>query len=224
MKKKTMLMAWLLTLCTLIPVVTACGGDGGSTTESGTEAATNADTTAETEPLDALEARKLVDDELGEYDFGGYEYRIVTSDGKSETLDCDATTGDVIDDAVYERNTTVEERFNCTITVVEDELYSDASKFMTTAVTAGEDAFDICSFHVVGLGQISISDYFMNWYDIPHIDFSKPWWSDSTVNDLTYSGVCVTAIGDMALSAPGPGWCRCSERRWPAPGDTAGQI
>ena len=207
MKKKTMLMAWLLTLCTLIPVVTACGGDGGSTTESGTEAATNADTTAETEPLDALEARKLVDDELGEYDFGGYEYRIVTSDGKSETLDCDATTGDVIDDAVYERNTTVEERFNCTITVVEDELYSDASKFMTTAVTAGEDAFDICSFHVVGLGQISISDYFMNWYDIPHIDFSKPWWSDSTVNDLTYSGVCVTAIGDMALSALSAAYC-----------------
>ncbi|MBR5870212.1 MAG: hypothetical protein IKZ09_04180 [Clostridia bacterium] len=198
--------AWLLTLCAAIPVLASCGGDGtAAVTEAQTDAATEA--TVETEPLDALEARKLVDDELGEHDFGGYEYRIVTSDGKSETLWVENTTGDIIDDAVYERNVAVEDRFNCKISILYDELYTDASTKATRSITAGEDAFDLMSFHVVQLGKISINGYFMNWYDIPNIDFEKPWWSPSTVNDLTYNGVCVTAIGDMALSALSAAYC-----------------
>ena len=199
--------AWLLTLCTVLPLAASCGGagDSGTVTDAQTDAVS--ETAAETEPLDALEARKLVDDELGEYDFGGYEYRIVTSDNKTETLWVEGEPGDVIDDAVFPRNATVEDRFNCKIAVVQDKLYTESSDFMTKAITAGEDAFDITSFHVVQLGLLTISDYFLNWYELPNIDFSKPWWSDSTVNDLTYNGVCITAIGDMALSALSAAYC-----------------
>lgn len=211
--KKIRTLAWLLTLCTMIPVITACGGDTG--TNKGDEGqkgnnGTAADTQnveESTEPLDALEARKLVSDGLGEYDFGGLTYRIVTSDDKSETLYCEAETGDVIDDAVFQRNVAVEDRFHCKIEVVQDGPYADVSSFMTKAITAGEDAFDIASYHVVQLGTLTPSGYFLNWYDIPNIDFSKPWWSPSTVNDLTYNGVCLTAIGDMALSALSAAYC-----------------
>ncbi len=199
-------LAWLLTLCTLIPAVASCGSDGGTAQDTGDTAAVS-DTVAETEPMDALDARKLVDDGLGTVDLGGYEYRIATSDGKGETLYCEAATGDVIDDAVYNRNVAVEDRFNCKIVLALDEPYTEASNKITNSITAGEDAYDIISFHVVQLGLLTLSDYFMNWYDIPHIDFEKPWWSPSTTNDLTYNGVCVTAIGDMALSALSAAYC-----------------
>ena len=88
MKNKNLLRAcaWLLTLCTAIPVLASCGGDGTTAVDTQADTASVTETAAETEPLDALEARKLVDDELGEYDFGGYEYRIVASDNKSETI------------------------------------------------------------------------------------------------------------------------------------------
>ncbi len=208
MKNKNTLRtcAWLLTLCTALPLLASCGGDGTAVeTAAKTDAVT--ETAVETEPLDALEARKLVDDELGDYDFGGYEYRIVASDGKSETIWVENATGDVIDDAVYERNAAVEDRFNTKIVIAYDDPYTDATSKLTRSITAGEDAFDLLSFHVVQLGLLSLSDYFLNWYDVPHIDFEKPWWSDSTVNDLTYNGVCVTAIGDMALSALSAAYC-----------------
>ena len=209
MKNKNLLRAcaWLLTLCTAIPVLASCGGDGTTAVDTQADTASVTETAAETEPLDALEARKLVDDELGEYDFGGYEYRIVASDNKSETIWVESQTGDVIDDAVFERNAAVEDRFNTKIVIAYDEPYTDASTKLTRSITAGEDAFDLLSFHVVQLGLLSLSDYFLNWYDIPNIDFEKPWWSPSTVNDLTYNGVCVTAIGDMALSALSAAYC-----------------
>lgn len=198
--------AWLLTLCTAIPVLASCGGDGTTAvTEAQTDAAT--ETTVETEPMDALDARKLVDDELGEHDLGGYEFRIVVSDNKDDTIWVESQTGDVIDDAVFERNTAVEDRFNCKIGISGNGAYDALSSQVTKSITAGEDAHDLLSFHVVMLGQLTPSGYFLNWYDIPHIDFEKPWWSDSTVNDLTYNGVCLTAIGDMALSALSAAYC-----------------
>ena len=198
--------AWLLTLCTAIPVLASCGGDGTTAvTEAQTDAAT--ETTVETEPMDALDARKLVDDELGEHDLGGYEFRIVVSDNKDDTIWVESQTGDVIDDAVFERNTAVEDRFNCKIGISGSGAYDALSSQVTKSITAGEDAHDLLSFHVVMLGQLTPSGYFLNWYDIPHIDFEKPWWSDSTVNDLTYNGVCLTAIGDMALSALSAAYC-----------------
>ena len=36
------------------------------------------------------------------------------------------------------------------------------------------------------------------WYDVPHVNFEKPWWSDSTVDDLTVNGRAFLAIGDFA--------------------------
>ena len=81
MKNKNMrrACAWLLTLCAALPVLASCGGEGFAVvTEAATEAAT--ETTVETEPLDPLEARKLVDDELGEKDLGGYEFRVMVSE------------------------------------------------------------------------------------------------------------------------------------------------
>ena len=209
MKTKSTLRAcaWLLTLCTAMPVLASCGGDGTAAVETDAKTDALTETAVETEPLDALDARKLVDDELGEMDLGGYEFRIVTTDNKGETIWVEEATGDVIDDAVYTRNATVEERFNTKIVLAMDKPYTDVFSAVTRSITAGEDAYDLLSAHVVGLGQISISNYFLNWYDIPHIDFEKPWWSDSTVNDLTYNGVCVTAIGDMALSALSAAYC-----------------
>jgi len=202
--------AWLLTLCAAIPALASCGGDGGAGTVTETAAQTQTGTAAETEPLDALEARKLVDDELGERDLGGYELRVMVSEagGRSNTVWVEGLSGDVVDDAVFMRNAAVEDRFNCKITMAaEYQNYSKLSPLVTNSVTAGDDAYDLLSFHVVGLGQLALNDYFYNWYDVPYVDFSKPWWSDSTVNDLTYNNICPIAIGDMALSALSAAYC-----------------
>ena len=59
MKTKSTLRAcaWLLTLCTAIPVLASCGGDGTAAVETDAKTDALTETAVETEPLDALDAR-----------------------------------------------------------------------------------------------------------------------------------------------------------------------
>ena len=92
---KTRIAAFLLAALTLVPaVMTSCGGDDTTTAE--TKASTDAVTAEVTEPADALEARKLVDDGVATKDYNGAPFRIVTSDGKSTQYIVEAETGDVV--------------------------------------------------------------------------------------------------------------------------------
>ena len=49
--------------------------------------------------------------------------------------------------------------------------------------------------------------YYLNWYEVPNIDFTRSWWSDSNINDLTINGRCFLAMGDFALSTIGGTYC-----------------
>ena len=149
---------------------------------------------------------KILTTSWGHYDFDGCEFRIVTCNNMTDHYFMEESTGDVVNDAIYTRNSTVEERFNCKISVISDTGHRETGIIVNTA-TANEDAIDLVCWHVVVLGQIVPGGYFMNWYDIPKVDFTKPWWSDSNINDLTYNGVCIIAIGDFILSAIGKTYC-----------------
>ena len=143
MKNKNIIRAaaWLLTLCSAIPVLASCGSDSTSAAVTAADSSAVTEITAETEPLDPLEARKLVDDELGEKDLGGYEFRVMVSEagGRKNTIWVDGLTGDVVDDAVFERNAAVEERFNCKIILAaEYQNYSKLSPLLTKSVKAGD--------------------------------------------------------------------------------------
>ncbi len=205
--KNTRIAAFLLAALTLIPaVMTSCGGD--DTTTADTDAKDTASVTeAVTEPADALEARKLVDDGVETKDFGGDSFRIVTSDGQTGYYWLEAETGDVVDDAIFRRNSRVQERFNINMEVIYDDSYAETSKYLNSLVSAGDDAVDLIAMHVVEAGRLTINDLFLNWYDIPHIDFSKPWWSESTARDLTYDGVAPLAIGDFIVTAMSGTYC-----------------
>ncbi len=200
---KTKIAAFLLAVSTLVlPAMTACGGDTPDKISSDTgDESHSTEALTDTEPVDMLEARKNVDDELGEYDFKNYEFRVCSSGANIGYWLQEAGASDIVAVAVYQRNLAVSERFNCTFSVVMDKGYADANRYMTRMIQSGEDAFDLAACHEIMMGQITINDLFLNWYDIPNIDFTKPWWSDSTVNDLTYKGVCLTAVGDVALTS-----------------------
>ena len=110
-------------------------------------------------------------------------------------------SADVVETAVYRRNSAVEERFNCEIVLLGDAFYAETANRINKDITSGDDLIDLVAHHVVSLGLLVGSDLFMNWYDIPNVNFDKPWWSDSNKELLTHNGVCLMAIGDLSLSA-----------------------
>lgn len=179
--------------------------------EEGNTDSTGGDSTADTVNNDSLsETRKSIDDGLSEYEglYSGYTFRLTASDGNEAYLVVEEDElGDVVNKAVHDRNIAVEDRFGCTIEVVHTAKESEAANYIRKCVMTMEDAFDLTCHHVVSQGGLALSDYYINWYDIPAVDFSKPWWSDSTVEDLSFNDNCYIAIGDVALTARSNAYC-----------------
>lgn len=156
------------------------------------------------------ESRESVADGLDDYEgmFEGYEYRVAVSEANHKFVDVEDDMRDVVDRAVYNRNLAVEERFGCEIVIEHQaEKWYDSEAYIRNSVLAQEDLFDIAAHHVVSLGNLVLQDYFTNWYDVPGVDFSKPWWSSCTTETLSYDGVCLIAIGDFALSSLSNAYC-----------------
>lgn len=175
----------------------SCGS--GSTQGNDTS---SADTT--TQPVDTTPAE--ISDDLPDVKFGGRTFTTLTYGNMKSGYIADEANGDVINDAVYKRNQTVMERFDVKLETIYEEAYNDTTKRITNTVLAGDDDFQLIAHHIVSLGTLVLDDLMMNWYDVPHIDFSKPWWSDSTVEDLTYDGTAIIAVGDYSLSSLSATW------------------
>lgn len=56
--------------------------------------------------------------------------------------------------------------------------------------------FDITMNHTLGGPNISLDGCFMNLYDLDHLNFSKPWWSEQMINELTLEGQ-LYLVGDV---------------------------
>lgn len=196
-------------LSSLLLASLASCGDPANTPDTTADAVTTAPVTeAETAPMDSLEARKLVSDDVPALDFGGKDFRIfyqkryttdaISPDGKE--------SGDVLNDAVYRRNQTVEERFNVGIVGIEGE--EDAMvKTLMNAVAAGDDAYEIFMGHSMYSGKAALAGYFYNWYDIPHIRFDKPWFPQVAMDALNINDRMYMTVSDMCLSFASNTYC-----------------
>jgi len=173
-------LALLLALLTLTSVFASCSDNSG--TSADTTAAAETTTAEETTTADPL------DDELPEKNYEGYDFRFYVYGDFDKTYAPDTETGDVVNDAVYQRNSTVEERFNITISTVNsgETTYSKQTPAIEKLILAGDDSFDVAVNYCKQLTGQSLSGYFVNIHDIDVFNFDKPWWSKKLVEDLTY--------------------------------------
>lgn len=197
-----------LTLFLIAALLLSSCGDTSETTGDTTASDT---TTVTPSADDELSKRALVDDGLGSPDLGGYEFRIIADTNASGVnwryVDAEEMTGDIVMDAVYKRNSDIEQRFNCEISLLHTDNAADLRTWVQTAVTAGDDAFDLYHSHVIQAGIAAVSNIFVNWCDMPNVDLTKPWWSQTITETLTYKDQLYLAVGDFALSSIGQTWC-----------------
>ncbi|MCI8387489.1 MAG: hypothetical protein HFE63_03360 [Clostridiales bacterium] len=193
----------LLLLSALLSAV-SCGDN--STTDDTNQTDSNDIDSVET--TNAIDARKAVSDDLPERDFEGKEFTILTYDQLLTDSFVEGETGDLINDAVYNRNRAVEERFKCKIGAISYANYDDTTSHVKRSVLANDNDFSLISYHVVAFSGIVMDDLLMNWYDLDYINFSKPWWSRSNTEDLTYGDdKAILAVGDFSLSSLSGAYC-----------------
>lgn len=192
----------LLAGCMMLPLA-SCGNAPAETETAEQDTAaveTEKETTAE-------EARLALPDDLPEADYEGSDFTILCYNHTSWLMDREELDGDVVNDAIYNRNHNVGERFNSVIVYDSIDSYDNASSTIKNSVMSGDDYYQVAAYHFIQMGVDMMSDLFMNLNDVPHINFEKPWWNDTTVNDMTYKGVTFMGMGFIGLSNVSSAYC-----------------
>ncbi len=171
------------------------------------ETAVAEETAAETEPVDSLEARQLVDDELGSRSFNGATFTTLSCDENIyDTSYYGEEIGNSIHDAVYARDRAVEERFDIKFNhnMVN---WSEHANMFNNSVMAGIDEYQLYLGQAISASSMVPNDVFLNWKDIPNINYDKPWYSKASNDALTINGKNYLLLGSMSISCLGYTYC-----------------
>lgn len=205
MKKKYALAAMAALLCSV--QLTACGGSAASeTTAAQTTSAGKDDAeTTSAETLDSLSVRALVSDELPERDFEGAEFRISVTDKYAYEMDVTELSGDVCDDAVYNRNRKIEERFNVTVKNVVSVMAANDDQsvhvgYIRKSIMAGDSDFELAALYIWRSGLPILDGLYVNWYDVPYINFDQPWWVSRALDAFTIGDNLYIGVGDLSIT------------------------
>ncbi|MCL2775817.1 MAG: hypothetical protein FWD71_21090 [Oscillospiraceae bacterium] len=97
----------------------------------------------------------------------------------------DEMDGEVLDDAIYNRNMFIDQQFNINIKSVDidvGQIYTQIRK----VVTAGEDTYDasFCPIACGGnIGSLITSNMFYNLNDIANLNLDQKWWNQTMKNE-----------------------------------------
>lgn len=145
------------------------------------------------------EDRSEIDD-LGDFNFNGYEFRIAhqfeITASADYRLDFEALSGDVYQDQVYTRNRNIEERFNVKITTFGGQ---DPSVLRTQALSGSND-YDLFFLRADYLFTYAAEGLLHNINDFEYIDLEKKYWDDYLTDQLTVLNKRYFAVGATDFS------------------------
>lgn len=201
--KKTLTL--LLALFMLLPSLVSCSEttvEEGPADENPTPSAVETEVPAETEP-----ETTEVSDDLGDVKFDGRVYTVLYRDEAEHLREIDAEelTGDIINDAIFTRTQELEERFGMELALL-PVSEGNLNNTFTNSVSAGDRSFDIAFQHMILTASLAAGGVTMNWYDMPHLNFEKPWWT-SSVEELTVNNIMYVTASDYCLNTFEMAWC-----------------
>lgn len=177
-----------VSLCLIMTNFAACGETVNTTDNSNNS--TTSTSTAISEETDYFAA-------LPEKDLGGRDIRFVARLQYEDELCVTESNGDVLNDAVYNRNRKIQDKFNVNFTWnITGNEYSDMGK---KEILSGEDAYDILMIHSRMAFNFMQEGYLHDWNDnMPYIDLSQPWWSQDMKKNIAIGNKIYFMSGDIS--------------------------
>ncbi|MHB1152190.1 MAG: hypothetical protein ACYCWE_15785 [Eubacteriales bacterium] len=185
--------------CALLMLfVCACSGKNTGVTES-----TVSEIGAET-----IAAETAVS--LPTEDYGGYSFTALCqyTGWANVTFSVNEETGDIINDAIYQRNIKVEETYNVDILeiITDSYAYGEVAKMTVKSVNAGDDLYDVIFERAVNTKSLITGKYLYNLAEIPWLDFGNSCWNRGSVEDLSLKNKVFLAAGDILLGSFDATW------------------
>lgn len=213
MKKAKSLLVFLLALELLLvlPLVWSCGEQGsdesfvstpGDNTVSGETSGENTDESSNQTPI-------IEDNIPKDLKFDGETVTfLVRADDvfrmEYGTEEIDASS---LNSLLIERTKKVEERLGIKIKTIVQQTDPGAywpfnfNEKVMTAILSGDPGYDVISFYAYTGVILGNDDYLLNLKDIPYLDFSKPWWNQDYINEITINNKLYFITGDACFTS-----------------------
>jgi len=162
----------------------ACGTVDGPNTFADT-ASVNSDSASVT--------TEDVKDNLPELDYNGYEFRIFTrvQAWYHGNWIAEEANGEVLNDAIYNRNQRVAERLNIQFSEVSEGNTDNARN----AILAGDDAYDVINGRCAIIWSYAEEGLLYDMSQLPYVDLTKGYWDSSLNECLSVCGKQYFAVG-----------------------------
>lgn len=181
----------------LTSVLASCSTGGSGTPEtSAPTGGASADSTGTPE----TEA-----DYLGERNLDGFSFTVNARSDKTgnptfavKDLWVEGTSGEPINDAVYDRNALMESKYN--FKIVQIDSAADQLAEIRQACSAG-DAFEAAIVLGTSVARLAQENCLLDLYSFPTVDFSRDWWDQNAVEAFTIKDKMFFTSGDMNIVA-----------------------
>lgn len=123
--------------------------------------------------------------------------------GVQDTFIAEEENGNDLNDAVFQRNKLVEEHTGVKFQYAQTTRGSGGgdqqaeTNQIRTLIQSGDDTYD-AFVHVQHSGMPSLIEegMFVNWNDLPYVNFDNPWWYSNVVRDICFGDKVFCMTGD----------------------------
>ena len=193
MKKVNAITAILLVSVMFVSMLAACSDNGGNNNVADTTVSAGETTAADETKPDYL--GQLPDVDLSGFTLSMLHYDDTWLTWAQNILDAEAEDGDLLNDAVYERNLYIKDRYKCDISITG---VNNPDSMVRQLAMAGDSTYDVVFMY--DLSVLNHLDSIMPWDDIPYIDLTADWWNPDAASIFNIAGKQLAVCGAYSIS------------------------
>ncbi|MBQ3101116.1 MAG: hypothetical protein IJC50_09010, partial [Clostridia bacterium] len=185
----------LLCAAMLVPMLAACGEKQGETDEPEIKTQyTKIETAIPDELMFEGEKFNILCREDNAY--GTYLYEIVADENETE----------LVNQAIYNRNLAVEERFGLEINAIDIpgdwDRGDDFTNTFKNSIMSGSQDYDLIVSQQAYMAEPGLNEFYLNIYEVPYIseDLDQPYIFSDMVDEMTVNGKLFHLVGDYSLT------------------------
>ena len=186
--KKTRLIFLTLTVLLICSVIFSCNNNGNSKNDEIKTNDANADANIEADSPPPEDEYIYPD-----IDGGGKDFTFLSPSTTwfyYTDIVRDEISGEVLDDAIYNRNRFIEAKFNIEFKAVERDIGAITAD-LRKIIKAGEDIYNaayVPAFYGGTVGALITENMLYNMYDIPAMNLDKEWYNQTMLKEAAIGG------------------------------------
>lgn len=230
MKSKTIAALLAILLCLGLLAGCRSGEETPGTDSDAPQQSTGAEDTGGEPGGDDADPPVRTFDDLPDADLEGRVITVLTRDEASTVLwrpvdwVCNAVdeSSTAINQAVFERNKRVEEKYGCTFEQVMDAEYLATA---TAAYMGDTEDFDIIVMPIIHqINSMAANGYYKDLATLDSLRLDDPWWDSNTNDSLSLLGRYYTVCGDVNIVDNLATWCTVFNKSIAADYEAVGDL